>query len=152
MDDKRMEVIKKGSKDIVIPFEEQLGFSLPDDYKVFLSEYDGVRFYNCEFYVNKIQQKILIDVLYGVKGEKKFDIYTKNKRFEDEIPEKSLVIGEDQGGAPILLINDQKNNGIYFFDSNYFFENSTEEENTYLVANTFSDFFKMFDVQEILFR
>lgn len=141
-----MEAVNTGNYNDVVAFERKLNFYLPDDYKNFSSNYDGVRFYNCEFYVKDIAQKVLMDVLYGINGIKKYDIHKKNERFADEIPNKSLVIGEDPGGTPILLVNDDKNNGIYFFDSDYFFEQSSDDENTYLIADTFTDFLNLLNV------
>ena len=149
---KKMEAISIGSKTDVIAFVNKLNYDLPNDYKDFLAKYDGVRFYNCEFYVKDISQKVLMDVLYGVNGEKKYDIHKKNERFAGEIPTKSIVIGEDPGGVPILLVNDEKNNGVYFFDSDLFFEQSSDEKNTYLIANTFTDFFNMLNVEDIFYR
>jgi hypothetical protein len=149
---KKMEVIKNGKKNDVITFENRLNHFLPNDYKDFLSKYDGVRFYNCEFYIKDIDQRILMDVLYGVNGEKKYNICKKNERFLDELPNKSLAIGEDPGGTPILLVNDGENNGIYFFDSDCFFKQSSDEKNTYLIADTFTDFFNMLKVENIFYK
>ena len=149
---KKMEVVKNGEKTDVFTLESKLNFPLPDDYKEFLSKYDGVRFYNCEFYVKDIEQKVLMDVLYGINGERRYDIHRKNERLFDRIPKKSLVIGEDPGGTPILLVNGEENNGIYFFDSNYFFKQSSDEQNTYIIATTFTDFMNMLNVEDIFYR
>jgi hypothetical protein len=149
---KKMDVIKKGNEIDVLKLEKKLEFSFPLDYKEFITKYDGVRFYHCKFYVERLRQEVLMDVLYGITGEKRFDLMKNNKYFEGEIPDKSLIIGEDPGGTPILLICDGKNDGIYIFDSNYFFKESSDEENTFFIANTFTSFFNMLNPSEIYYR
>ena len=135
------ESIKSGNESSVREFEKQLGFDLPKDYKNFLIQNDGVKFVNySHFYVSVLEQNVLIDILYGVTGEKRYSITRQNNIFKDEIPEKSLLIGEDPGGTPILLICEGKNSGVYFFDNNYFFEDSSDEQNTYWLADTFTEF------------
>ena len=135
------ESIKSGDEATVQEFEKQLGFDLPKDYKNFLIQNDGVKFVNyCCFYVNVLKQKVLIDVLYDVTGAKKYSIARKNNTFKDEIPENSVLIGEDPGGTPILLICEGKNSGVYLFDNNYFFKGSSDEQNTYWLADTFTAF------------
>ncbi|MFD2388034.1 hypothetical protein [Enterococcus rivorum] len=45
----------------------------------------------------------------------------------------------------ILIICDGENEGVYYWDDSYHFENSDDEMNTYWIANTFTEFIKMFD-------
>ena len=98
------ESIKSGNESSVREFEKQLGFDLPKDYKNFLIQNDGVKFVNySHFYVSVLEQNVLIDILYGVTGEKRYSITRKNNIFKDEIPQKSLLIGEDPGGTPVQL-------------------------------------------------
>lgn len=139
----KIERIKKGEISSVQKFENQLGFELPRDYKEFLMENDGTKFKECSFYIKHIDQSILLDLLYGVTSEAPFNIYETNKEFADDIPPKSLIIGDDPGGAMILLICDGENDGVYFYDHQYFFEQSSDIGNTYWIADTFSDFMKM---------
>ena len=140
------ERIKSGDEATVQEFEKRLGFDLPKDYKNFLTQNDGVKFENyAHFYVSALEQNVLMDILYGVTGEKRYSITRQNNIFKDEIPEKSLLIGEDPGGTPILLICEGKNSGVYFFDSNYFFEGSSDEQNTYWLADTFTEFMNLLE-------
>jgi hypothetical protein len=83
-------------------------------------------------------------VLYGVNMENEaLDLIYENKEYSDDIPEKSLLIGSDPGGGWILLIFDGENDGIWYYDHSYFFEQSTDELNTYLICNTFTEFLEI---------
>lgn len=62
----------KATEESIEELEEFLGFLLPEDYKNFLSEYNGgtskVRY--SKFFVKELNQEIPLDVLYGI-GVKK---------------------------------------------------------------------------------
>jgi hypothetical protein len=40
----------------------------------------------------------------------------------------------------LLLINDGSDNGVYYWDDSYSFEESDDDCNTYFIADSFSDF------------
>ena len=60
--------------------------------------------------------------------------------YKEDIPEHSLLIGDFQDGAFLLLIPDGEYKGIYYYDHAYSFEQSDDHCNTYFLAETFSDF------------
>jgi len=65
------------------------------------------------------------------------------EEFSEDFPPKSLVIGEDPGGAMLLLVTTDVGDfskGIYFYDHSHFFEASNSNCNTYFVCDTFSEF------------
>src|SRR5215204_537295 len=137
-----MQLITKtqGDKHSVSVFESKLGFKLPDDYKSFLIENDGVKIVDGAIYIPALEQKVLVDVLCGVKAEGRFNIQKLNDEFGDDLAENSLIIGQDVGGSFVLLSADEQNIGIYLYDHSYFFEQSSDENNTYFICNTFSEF------------
>ncbi|MPQ44940.1 SMI1/KNR4 family protein [Clostridium tarantellae] len=124
-------------------FEQSIGFSLPDDYKQFLIKYNGgtakVRYSN--FNVKDLNEDIPLDVLYGLNIEEKvLDLQYVNDEFIDDIFPNSIIIGDDPGSSMIILINDNDFKGIYYWDYSFYFPQSSEEENTYKIADSFKAF------------
>ncbi|MDA2048984.1 SMI1/KNR4 family protein [Bacillus cereus] len=131
----------KATEESIEELEEFLGFLLPKDYKKFLSEYNGgtskVRY--SKFFVKELNQEIPLDVLYGIGVKKTFDLSECYEEFEDMLP-TSLIIGDDPSSGLIVLITDTENHGVYYWDHSFYFPQSSEEENTYKIADSFKDF------------
>lgn len=145
-----IEQVEQSNKDAVVALQSQLNFKLPTDYLDFLSINNGARVIDGFFYVEDLKEFILMDIFYGVTTSKSINLQAVNDEFGDDIPPKSLLIGEDPGGAFILLVNNEgsDNNiqdGIYFYDHAYFFYSSTDENNTYLICKTFTEFIRLLE-------
>lgn len=145
-----MEIIKldSGNSQNLNKVEELFAIKLPEDYKKFLSENNGAKINEGYFYVKDLKETIMMGTFYGVdlgKENESLDIIYENKEFEDDILDKSLLIGSDPGGGWILLIADGENDGIWYYDHAFFFKESTDELNTYFIAESFSDFLKILE-------
>ncbi len=139
-----------GSAKEVADLEKRLGFDLPTDYKNFLAQFNGAVINDGEFFVKGLNEQILMDVLFGINlDNRELDLEFWHKEYEGEIPEKSLIIGMDPGGGDILLINDGVENGIYYYDHSYFFSQSSDELNTYYIADSFTDFLSMMENEKL---
>jgi hypothetical protein len=140
----KMKNFGKGNPGNINKIEKIFCVKLPNDYKEFLLNNNGVIIEDGYFFVDELQQNISMGVFYGIGMENDaIDIVRINKEFEDDILEKSLLIGGDDGGGWILLICDGENDGIWYYDHSYFFEQSTDETNTYFICNTFTEFMEM---------
>ncbi|WP_028403030.1 SMI1/KNR4 family protein [Ectobacillus panaciterrae] len=132
----------KATEESIRQLEQLLGFTLPEDYKRFLSEYNGgtskVRY--STFFVKELNQEIPLDVLYGVDVKRSFDLSTCYEEFEENMLPKSLIIGDDPGSGLIVLITDVENYGVYYWDHSFYFPQSSEVENTYKIADSFKAF------------
>lgn len=122
--------------------EELIGFPLPDEYKKFLIKYNGgtskVRY--SKFYVKELNEEIPLDVLYGIGVEETFDLSVCFEDFDEDLLPNSLIIGDDPGSGLIVLITDDENYGVYYWDHSFYFPQSSEKENTYKVADSFEEF------------
>lgn len=132
----------KATEESIEELEGFLGFLLPEDYKNFLSEYNGgtskVRY--SKFFVKELNQEIPLDVLYGIGVKRTFDLSVCHEEFEEDILPNSLIIGDDPGSGLIVLITDVENYGVYYWDHSFYFSQSNEEVNTYKIADSFKDF------------
>ncbi len=124
--------------------EKKIGFKLPKDYMSFLLENNGGVVNQSVFFVDDLSEQILFQVFFGLKLSKSLDIYFWIKEYKGEIPDKCLIIGKDPGGNFILLINSEKHQGVYYWDYNSAFLKSSEDNNTYFVANSFKEFVESF--------
>ena len=130
----------KATQDMIDSFEKHIGFLLPDDYKQFLFEYNGgLARYNY-FWVDDLDEELPLHVLYGLGLDKNLDLKTWNDEYVDDLCSNSIIIGHDPGSGLIVLINDNEDGGIYYWDHTFNFEQSNEDENTYKIADTFQDF------------
>lgn len=129
-------------EDLIEELEVLIGFPLPDDYKKFLIEYNGgtskVRY--SKFFVEELNQEIPLDVLFGIGVKRTFDLGVCFEEFEEDLLPNSLIIGDDPGSGLIVLITDAENYGVYYWDHSFYFPQSSEEENTYKIAESFQDF------------
>lgn len=126
-------------------FEQKLGFPLPADYRAFLLKTNGGIVINQVFHVDDLAQDVLMDVFYGVTNEEEdLTLATWIAEHGAELQENALIIGADQGGGIILYITAGDDKGIYYWDHAHFFPQSSQEEgNTYFLADSFDDFYKL---------
>lgn len=118
--------------------QDTIGFELDQDYYLFLEKNNGGTCENCAVWVEGLTQYISLDGLFG----NNLPVETSNllfwiKEYGDEIPPESILIADDPGGGLFLLV---KNAGVYYWDHSWFFEQSSEEENIYFVASSFTEF------------
>ena len=143
---KKIEKYTQGNISNIDKIEKILNIKLPKDYKDFLIENNGADVEDGLFYVKEIDQTIPMGFFYGVDiAEGYSDIIEINKEYADDILKNSILIGSDEGEGWILLICDGKNDGIWYYDHSYFFEQSTDDSNTYFICDTFSNFIKLLE-------
>ena len=137
-----LDAFGSATEESIRELEELMGFPLPEEYKKFLSEYNGgtskVRY--SKFFVKELNQEIPLDVLYGIGVKRTFNLGVIYEEFEEDLLPNSLIIGDDPGSGLIVLITDIENYGVYYWDHSFYFPQSNEEENTYKIANSFNDF------------
>lgn len=130
------------TEDMIRRFEEYIGFSLPEDYRQFLQNYNGrtskVRF--STFYVEELKEHIPLDVMYGLDVEHPFNLKKWYEEYKEDLLPNTLVIGDDPGSGKIVLIADSEFKGVYYWDHTFNFAQSNEEENTYEISESFKSF------------
>lgn len=136
----------KVKKEDITKIEKMFDVILPNDYKEFLSNYNGGTVLNNEFneiHLSDINSDINIDVLYGIHtGNTNFDIEYWTSEYAEDLLEKTIIIGDSLQHGFIVLICDGTNDGIYYYDDSYYFDISNDESNVYLIADTFDEFWK----------
>lgn len=127
----------------VAAFEQEVGFPLPGDYRRFLLENNGCKVHKQVFFVQDLDQDVMLHVFYGITHEasKSLTLRYWLDEFGDEIAEKTLLFGSDPGGGFLMYITAGEDQGVYYWDHAHFFPQSSEEEgNTYFVAASFDEF------------
>lgn len=130
----------------ILELQNSYSIQLPKDYIDFLIECNGgivEKNDSNKVFVEDLDTHISIDVLFGLNTKSSTsDIRTWMSKFQDELFDKSIIIGDDIMHGFIVMICEGENSGIYYWDDSYQFEESTDEENTYWIAENFSDFIK----------
>ncbi|GIM50349.1 SMI1/KNR4 family protein [Capnocytophaga stomatis] len=136
-----------GKKSKISDIEKHFKIKLPQDYKDFLNIYNGGETEEDAFiYVEDLDEYMIMGNFFGIDIDEGFaDIYKINEEYNDDIPPNSLLIGSDMGSGLILLIQDGENDGIWYYDHSYFFEQSSDEENTYFICETFTEFLEILE-------
>lgn len=129
--------------------ENKFEVVLPEDYKRFLLQENGGRNtaykYKNLVRISQISEEINIDVMFGVETNiKNADIEQWTSEYRDDLFPNSIIIGDTiQHGFIVFWLSNEENRGIYYYDDTYEFESSTDDVNTYFLANSFSDFLSM---------
>ena len=122
-------------------FEAELGFKLPQDYKMFIEKYNGASFRGALYWVPKLNVREDLDILFGILDNRSLDIRFQRKEMIGEIPNDSLVIGYSSGGGLIVLSQEY----VAFYDHSYYYRQSSDSGNAYKIAGSFSEFLAMLE-------
>jgi len=132
-----------GSIEKTLKIENFFRINIPKDYKDFLIKSNGCNIEDAYLYVKELNEYMLMSNFFGIDIKIGFaDISKINIEYADDIPEESLLIGSDAGNGLLLLVNDGINNGVWYYDHSYFFPNSSDENNTYFICETFLELFE----------
>ena len=126
----------------IFKLEDEIGFTLPNDYKEFLINFNGgvpeVKY--STFKLNELEENIGLQVLYGLDLEENLNLREWYEEYEDDLLDDCLIIGHGIGFGFIVLVNSPEGAGVYFWDNSFELENSSEDENIYKISDTFREF------------
>ncbi len=132
--------------DDILSFENKYKLKLPKDYTNFLLHFNGGQVApedEGEILIEYLNEFISVDVLYGIKtGKQLCDIDYWMEKYKNEMPNKTVIIGDSYQNGFIVMMCSDEDNGIYYWDDSYHFKNSNDEGNTYFLSNSFFDFAK----------
>lgn len=137
------------TKKMIQDFENQIDFRLPDDYKEFLIKYNGGIPYNgyAIFRIEELKEDVPLDVLLGL-GVDNLDLSKRNQEYREDMLPRSIVIGDDPGCGMIVLIAEKEDQGIYYWDHAFTFEQSNEDSNVYKISDSFTEFLETLHEQK----
>lgn len=121
---------------------QQLGHALPADYQAFLQQADYTVFDKQSFSTKQLTKPLKIRYLFGLNQPER----TKNasfwlREFRENLEPATLVIGKDTSNGLFLYLVAGEDQGVYFWDCNQQFPESSEEEgDTYFLADSFAEF------------
>ena len=133
----------------ILMLENEFEVVLPEDYKSFLLQENGGRNtayrYKNLVRIPQVSEEINIDVMFGVSTNvKNGDIKQWTSEYQDDLFPNSIIIGDTiQHGFIVVWLSKDDNAGIYYYDDTYEFASSTDNMNTYFLANSFSEFLNM---------
>jgi cell wall assembly regulator SMI1 len=116
--------------------EMKIKMTLPIDYKEFLLEHNGGIPERQLLYIPDCAGETLVDNFLGI-DRINGDIFKWIRELNDDLKGIFVPIAFDPGGNALLL--DPSDSAIYYWDSARHFPVSTDEENAYLVASSFTN-------------
>ena len=141
----------KATQEAVNNFEQQVGFEIPADYKQFLLEFNGgtTTVQNGKFYVEALDTLVSLDVLYGLDiDNEQLDLQKLHEEHKEGLHTNCIIIGNDTCAGKILLIDNDDEQGIYFWDQGWYADPSSQDENIYKVAESFQSFIEGLKIPE----
>ena len=144
-----MEITKRlsefgASEEMLNQLEAQGGFTLPDDYRRFMSEFNGGRPEPSGFVFATVDGKSDSAVRYFLTLDAREERYTIQEyldRYRDRIPQKMLPIACDSFGNLVLLDAGAKAAGaVCFWDHEKESMDDTAWDNVAVVAPSFTEF------------
>ncbi|NIF24411.1 SMI1/KNR4 family protein [Candidatus Pantoea multigeneris] len=145
---------------------KRLSVVFPDDYKNFLSNYNGFRVSSpdhCDIPYNNVDNNFIsFDALFGHKvNNDNYDIESVNDDVIDELSfiSNAVVIGIDPGDNFYVLVTEGEKSGVYYWDraclhaddkkNNYSISGEDGYLHLYFYAKTFKQFFDLLIGQTI---
>ncbi len=132
-----MSAMTKGASESQIQkLETRLNHKLPDGYRDFLGASNGGIPLRRRFRIPDCNGEALVDVFLGIDVPN--DVLAWMDELSDDLPTSFIPIGFDPGGNAILM--DVNCGEVFYWDSARHFENSTDEENTFPIGKSFTEF------------
>jgi cell wall assembly regulator SMI1 len=125
----------------IIVIEKELGYSLPEEYRLHLLKYNGGK---CKpnvfsFFENNKQTESSIDWFLAIYEGKYDNLKSYISTYiieQNRLPNKFVPIAHDAGGNLICISCSKEENGfIYFWD-----HEKEGDKNIYLISKRFNDF------------
>lgn len=126
--------------------ESRYDIKLPKDYFNFLSSLGGggVEKTDNQVYVKGLSDNISVDVLFGINTQyKNANITMWTDKYLQEMPENTLIIGDTLEHGFIVILCSGEDSGVYYWDDTYHYARSNDDNNTFFIADTFTDFVEM---------
>jgi cell wall assembly regulator SMI1 len=131
--------LTRTTEEAITAAESTLSVRFPEDYRRFLLEHNGGATVPNGILVGEVNQFAIVDRLFDVAY-----ILSYFEEVRDELAQGLVPTGVDPGGNMLLM--DLSENGqasVYSYDVYRVFKESTDSENTYLGAKSFSEFLNM---------
>ncbi|MBC1645632.1 SMI1/KNR4 family protein [Listeria welshimeri] len=122
--------------------EKELKITFPKDYRNFLEICNGgiPKQNYLTLTIPEIGEEIVLGALLGKNDNKNFDLLSWNHEYSEDMIDSTIIIGTEYNSGLMILINQEEESGIYFWDNAYVFDNSSDEENVYKLCNSFTEF------------
>lgn len=136
----------KVSIEQITELEQKYDISLPAEYRDFLLNSNGgiaPKDSRATIVLQPISEEIDIEILFGLGLEDCFDIDYWMRQYRDELPPRSLIIGNDTIKGFIILNQEEDKYRVFYWDDERNLKASTDESNAYLIADDFSEFLRM---------
>lgn len=140
------------SKQEVDQLGRDFNIELPNDYREFLIQNNGgLPTQNYLMFsvpdLDDNNNELILGSLCGMLGavNKWNDIYAFNDEYRDDMMKFVMVIGHEYADGHVVLINRPDMSGVYYWDSAYMFDCSSEEDTfyAYKLCDTFTEFMDM---------
>ncbi|UTX65163.1 SMI1/KNR4 family protein [Streptococcus constellatus] len=143
-----MELSKHGKRliqqDIVL-LETRLDVMLPEDYASFLlaNNVASPKQGYISLYSEQLSEKLYVAVFLGESTNPEFDILTWNSEYQGDMPQHTIIFALEENDGMFIMVTTGEDRGIYYWDNTYSFEQSSDEGNTYFLADNFTEFLAM---------
>lgn len=150
-----MEVLMRNAEDdwkfvsdtegLIIKWEAKTKIKLPEDYRSFLTKYNGGRIYPCLFKHNVPQELWKMDddvVIFNPAYDWLYVLQRMEENFNfSRFPENSIPIGSDPGGLEVVMSLEENSFGkIYVIHFGVGPEDDEPMMRAFLQANSFREF------------
>ena len=127
------------SAEQIAAFEQKYRLTLAPDYREFLLRHNGGCPQPDACWIPDQEEFVLVSALYGLGRPEELDLAFWHAEFGDEMPADFVILGEDPGGAMFIFGPGEENTGVFFWDHQHNFADSSEDAgNTYFLAETFT--------------
>jgi len=127
--------------------EGDLGLIFPLDYRRFLLNFNGGNPVPNYLLIPDLNEKVVVECFLGI-GRPHFDLikWTAEVRHSLDLPDEFIPIAFDPGGNNLIMKSaDYGSPEIYYWDSGRHFNLSTDDENAFFVADSFTELLTKFD-------
>lgn len=124
--------------------KKTLNIDLPIDYQVFLEKNNGglPKDKYLTITLNDFKEKLTLGCLLGINENPNYDLIGWNLEYKSDMPKSTVIIGTEYSSGLYVMITDETQKGIYYWD------NSNDGDNVYFIAHTFTEFMKLWKIEE----
>ena len=121
-------------------FEDKYSVTLPEEYKVFLLEYNGGDVDPNVFSISDEHGESALNILYGLDAVSEYDdLSNVFDSLEGELPQELLSIGDDAGGNQICIgVSGKYVNKVYIWMHDI--EEDEHMTNVFFLSGNFNEF------------